>query len=83
MFNKFARRSEHLIPRGYLWTLRKNTGDRAWPPAQTKKISPEIFNRQPVGLSTGGGFSPAPVAATEHACVADALRERLIVTWLG
>ena len=56
MFNKFARRSEHLIPRGYLWTLRKNTGDRAWPPAQTKTTNAESFHRRPV---SGAAMVPA------------------------
>lgn len=56
MFNKFARRSEHLIPRGYLWTLRKNTGDRAWPPAQTKTTNAESFHLRPV---SGAAMVPA------------------------
>ena len=57
MFNNFvARRSEHLIPRGYLWTLRKNTGDRAWPPAQTKTTNAESFHRRPV---SGAAMVPA------------------------
>lgn len=49
----------------------------------TTSICKTILPNQPVDHHIGGGFSRAHVAATEHACVADALRERLIVTWLG
>ena len=49
----------------------------------TTSICKSILPNQPVDHHIGGGFSRAHVAATEHACVADALRERLIVTWLG
>ena len=49
----------------------------------TTSICKSILPNQPVDHHIGGGFSRAPVAATEHACVADALRGRLIATWLG